>query len=125
MSRATRMRAARVKRAKAAPTARHNEASSCSGTVPRMSYALKTVSSEGMSAAQPSGVPSDQARSGGGFPGSSTEIPHQNDSRRRVVGAAGGEAADAEDVPQHAQRVASDPHARLRGVGQLDRHLPQ
>src|SRR5579875_4161922 len=42
MSRPTRRRGAPVKRATAPPIARHNVASICSGTVPRMSYALKT-----------------------------------------------------------------------------------
>ena len=41
MSRPIRMRGAPVKRAKAAPTARAMDASSWSGTTPRMSYALK------------------------------------------------------------------------------------
>src|SRR5687767_6488675 len=62
MSRATRTRGAAAKRAKAAPTARHIEASNWSGTVPRMSYALKTRSSEGMSKGQPSGTPLREAR---------------------------------------------------------------
>src|SRR5438552_11547867 len=111
MSRASTMRGAPAKRAKAAPMASANRASSCPGTVPRMSYALKIVSSEAM-------PPSLYCRARGGRGWEDLVVRH-------VVGISEGSGADADEVARHLGGVAGQPYRRGVRAGQLDRHLEE
>src|SRR3954470_11635337 len=104
MSRATSTVGAAAKRANAAPIASHISASSCSGTTPRMSYALKTESK------------SPIARK-------LVVAPH-----RLVLGrvrALARPSPDAEQVAHDPDRVARHAHRRARRVGDGHRHLGQ
>src|SRR2546423_15156223 len=95
MSRAISTRSVPVKRTKAVPSARARSSSSWSGTVPRMSYALKTVSRDVAT-------------------GGSPYWP--------VVHPPGGVATNAGQVAQHVDGRGRDAHGRRAGGGERHRH---
>src|SRR5690242_4408052 len=107
MSRATSTVGAPAKRANAAPTARHNGPSIWSGTVPRMSYALKTASRSPIGRSNL--VPLDAGAAGRGL--------------GQLVLPFAGPAPDAEEIAHEPGRVAHDVHRGPRRVRDGHRNL--